>query len=376
MADDIFISYSRRNMEFVRRLAADLDRRVSGVWFDMSDIQAGEIWRQRLLDGIQGCKVFILVISPESLASREVMWELNEARKAGKRVIPVIYTTTRMSPEIGDYLNSIQYVDLRAGSYADNFETLVDGLIASGISIKGGAPERPFLRQPVKPRWGAVLGRIPGWGCAWGIGWGIFWLIVVSILVVASAWEQGFGDSDGLLILALTACGAIGGGVGGLLAGAVTMSVLQRNAPSISWKHMSPSIGIWIVSGLLGVLVSIGLAVLLINIGVIAVNGPEVSCEGLSFKDCVGQMIGGVFGYVVELMFVFCAFSLLFMAVIWFLAGILAGWWAVKRIKRLEPGITPKQTRRVTLGWGCGAVLATVATVAFLILLIALTSGS
>ncbi len=41
MADDIFISYSRRNLEFVRRLAADLDRRVSGVWFDMSDIQAG-----------------------------------------------------------------------------------------------------------------------------------------------------------------------------------------------------------------------------------------------------------------------------------------------------------------------------------------------
>ena len=163
----VFISYSRRNLEFVRRLATDLDQRISGVWFDISDIQAGEVWRQRLLDGIQGCKVFVLVISPESLASKAVMWELNEARKAGKRVIPVIYKTTKMSPEIGNYINSIQYVDLRAGSYADNFEVLVDGLVASGVTVKGGAPERLFLRQPVKTRWGAVLARVPGWGCAW-----------------------------------------------------------------------------------------------------------------------------------------------------------------------------------------------------------------
>jgi len=375
MPDEVFISYSRRNLEFVRRLAADLDQRVSSVWFDLSDIQAGEVWRQRLLDGIQGCKVFVLVISPDSHASKTVMWELNEARKAGKLVIPVIYETTKMSPEIGDYINSIQYVDLRAGSYADNFEVLVDGLVTSGVTVKGGAPERPFLRQPVKIHWGAVLARVPGWGCAWSIGWGIFWLILVTILIVASAWNQGFGDSDFLIVLALTISGALGGGVGGLLAGAVTMSVLQRNAPSVSWKHMSPSIGIWVVSGSLGVLVSVGVTIILINLGAIAVSGPEVSCEGLRLQDCVGQIFVGAFGYAAELFIALCSFSLLFMAGIWFLTGILAGWWAVRRIKRLEPGITPKQTRRVTLGWGCGAVLATIATIAFLMLIIFVTGS-
>lgn len=48
MSNDIFISYSRRDSEFVARLASDLDAQVAGVWFDQSDIQLGERRRKRL----------------------------------------------------------------------------------------------------------------------------------------------------------------------------------------------------------------------------------------------------------------------------------------------------------------------------------------
>ena len=37
MSDDIFISYSRKDQEFVTRLASDLNAKVTGVWFDQSD---------------------------------------------------------------------------------------------------------------------------------------------------------------------------------------------------------------------------------------------------------------------------------------------------------------------------------------------------
>ena len=39
MSKDIFISYSRRDQEFVTRLASDLDAKVAGVWFDMNTDQ-------------------------------------------------------------------------------------------------------------------------------------------------------------------------------------------------------------------------------------------------------------------------------------------------------------------------------------------------
>jgi hypothetical protein len=39
---DVFISYSRRDQEFVVRLAHDLNAQVTGVWFDQSAIQTGQ----------------------------------------------------------------------------------------------------------------------------------------------------------------------------------------------------------------------------------------------------------------------------------------------------------------------------------------------
>jgi len=46
MSKDIFISYSRRDQEFVTRLASDLDAQVAGVWFDQSAIQLGQKWQR------------------------------------------------------------------------------------------------------------------------------------------------------------------------------------------------------------------------------------------------------------------------------------------------------------------------------------------
>ena len=50
MTKDIFISYSRRDQEFVTRLASDLDAQVAGVWFDQSAIQLGEKWHDEIME--------------------------------------------------------------------------------------------------------------------------------------------------------------------------------------------------------------------------------------------------------------------------------------------------------------------------------------
>jgi hypothetical protein len=49
MSKDIFISYSRRDQEFVTHLASDLDAQVVGIWFDQSTIQIGENWHDEIL---------------------------------------------------------------------------------------------------------------------------------------------------------------------------------------------------------------------------------------------------------------------------------------------------------------------------------------
>src|SRR5829696_4375209 len=129
MPKDIFISYSRRDQEFVTRLASDLDAQVAGVWFDQSAIQAGENWHAEIMEGISECKAFILVLSPDAMESRYVREEVNKALELGKTIFPILYRPAKWTDQIAIIVKEIQTLDLRSGSYTDNFHRLVDGLI-------------------------------------------------------------------------------------------------------------------------------------------------------------------------------------------------------------------------------------------------------
>ncbi len=149
MSKDIFVSYSRHDQEFVIRLAEDLNAHVAGVWFDQSTIQAGQNWHDEILEGIRECKAFVLVLSPDAVESRYVREELDKALELGKPIFPVIYRAARWTDEFAALIKDIQTIDLRSGSYIDNFHKLVDGLVDAG-AIKTATYERPFLREPTE----------------------------------------------------------------------------------------------------------------------------------------------------------------------------------------------------------------------------------
>ncbi len=47
----VFISYSRRDISFINRLAADLKNAGIDVWYDVSHIAGGARWRSEIEDG-------------------------------------------------------------------------------------------------------------------------------------------------------------------------------------------------------------------------------------------------------------------------------------------------------------------------------------
>jgi hypothetical protein len=356
MTKDIFISYSRRDQEFVTRFASDLNAQVAGVWFDQSAIQLGENWHEEIMDGIRECKAFILVLSPDAAESKYVREEVNKALELGKTIYPVIYRAAKWTGEFESLVKEIQTLDLRSGSYTDNFQKLVDGLIEVGaVKIAG---ERPFLRQSTKIPLNIVLSKIPGWAFAWGLGWLVFWIVVLVFLSFLVASQNRITGDDLLNFILILICGGIGGFAGGLLAGLFTMLALRPNAPSIAWKHMSPTIRIWGISGPLGMIVSGLITVAMLAIGAISFQSMTPDCEGVGFGDCVGQIIGTALGNAIGLFILTLLVFLAFVIAAWFLTGMFAGWQSVRHIRRLEPGITNRQAWSVSTGWGCGAILA------------------
>jgi hypothetical protein len=177
-----------------------------------------------------------------------------------------------------------------------------------------------------------------------------------------NAIQDNSNENALLTLVSLLVSGGIGGFAGGLIAGLFSMIALRPNAPSISWKHMSPTIRIWGISGPLGIIGS-GLIAYLSTLGF---EGAEANCDGVGFGDCVGSIIGTALGNAFALAILLVFVFLVFAFIAWFITGIIAGWQAVRHIRRLEPGITKGQSRGVSLSWGCGAIVAAVVMIVVL----------
>jgi len=368
MSKDIFISYSRRDQEFVTRLASDLNTQVAGVWFDQSAIQLGEKWHDEIMDGIRDCKAFVLVLSPDAAESKYVREEVNKALELGKTIFPILYRPGKWTGEFEALVKEVQTLDLRSGSYTNNLQKLIDGLLEAGAGKTTG--ERPFLRQPTNTPLNIVFSKIPAWAFAWSLGWMVFWVVVLILLAILVATQGDIQNEDFINFTMILISGGIGGFTGGLLAGLFTMLALRPNAPSISWKHMAPTIRIWGISGPVGMLVSGVITAIMIGVGAISVQSIEPDCSG-GFGECVGQVIGSVIGQAIGLFILILFVFSLFVIAAWFLTGMFAGWQVTRHIRRLEPGITNRQGWQVSAGWGCGAIVAA----AVMILIIGILSS-
>lgn len=86
----VFISYSRRNVEFAKRLYAELNKNKRDIWVDWEDIPRGTDWMQEIFSGIDRADTFIFLVSEHSLVSEICNHELSYALKHNKRVIPLI----------------------------------------------------------------------------------------------------------------------------------------------------------------------------------------------------------------------------------------------------------------------------------------------
>lgn len=86
---DIFISYSRKDSDHALSLAEKLRADGIQVWIDQHGIIGAEKWATEIVEGIKGCSTFILLISPDSVASENVLRELSLANESRKRILPV-----------------------------------------------------------------------------------------------------------------------------------------------------------------------------------------------------------------------------------------------------------------------------------------------
>ena len=105
---DVFISYSRKNVDFVRHLYQELEAVGKASWVDWDSIPLSVDWWNEIRDGIEKSDAFLCVMTPDSLSSHVCHAEIAYAFSRSKRVIPILLASIDDQQQIFNTLEAVQ----------------------------------------------------------------------------------------------------------------------------------------------------------------------------------------------------------------------------------------------------------------------------
>ncbi len=168
----VFVSYSRADSQLVAALVQGLVARGHDPWIDIEDITSGS-WAASIVEAIKGSDVAVVVLTPTSVDSRNV---LQEVRLAAKHSVPLIPVVVRPPPVVpGDieyHITGEQRVDVDPANIPAAVRSLV--LAVEGSTTKGAVEKKRRLAGCLAGlaivgalAFGGltvVTGKIPPWG--------------------------------------------------------------------------------------------------------------------------------------------------------------------------------------------------------------------
>jgi len=87
--DHVFISYSRTDSAYLKRLTEELKRRGIHYWVD-DCIDYGAVWEKELRDKAETCAVLVVVMTPDAEQSEWVPREVRWAESKNRGIMPLL----------------------------------------------------------------------------------------------------------------------------------------------------------------------------------------------------------------------------------------------------------------------------------------------
>lgn len=123
-----FVCYSRADKDFADRLAEELEKAANiKILIDRRDLPYGERWWDMLKDFIQRCDRVLFLVSPQSVKSYYCQQEIEEMRRHGRRIIPVVVRDT----SIEDLPEDIRAIQLLPFTPPNVFQTQLAKLVTA-----------------------------------------------------------------------------------------------------------------------------------------------------------------------------------------------------------------------------------------------------
>src|SRR5262245_22698258 len=158
----IFISHSSQDNAWCRPFVATLKTNDFDVWYDEQGLSGGSAWVEALQREVQMRDVFLLVVTPEAMASQWCQEEIQLAMATRRTILPVLHKPTQVS----GFLLTRQWVDVVGLDPAAAAQRVTGALMFGAAAPVQTAPKQitpaPQIVPPMLQRLGFVGRAIDG----------------------------------------------------------------------------------------------------------------------------------------------------------------------------------------------------------------------
>ena len=119
MAKEIFISYSRKDLDKVIAIKDEIDHELGiNCWMDLDGIESGEEFEDVIISAINSHEIFLFMLSPNSMESKYALKELTFAELKDKHIVLIYIVPCKMTDRFAfrysitdtiDWNNSLQH---------------------------------------------------------------------------------------------------------------------------------------------------------------------------------------------------------------------------------------------------------------------------
>ena len=120
MSHDVFISYSRKDLAFVRSFAKRIEDEVHTVpWVDLKGIETGVQFEDVIVEAINNCELVLFLFSKNSLGSPWTKKEVMYAKNVGKKIYPIVIDGSQLSGWFLFEYGDVNYIDYSKDEQVD-----------------------------------------------------------------------------------------------------------------------------------------------------------------------------------------------------------------------------------------------------------------
>jgi hypothetical protein len=144
MAYEIFISYSAKDVTIAEAVCKRLEKEGLSCWIAPRDVTPGVKYAEAIIDAINNCRVFLLILSATSNDSPQVEMEVDRAASKNITILSFRIDQVVLSKTMEYYLSSRHWLDASIRPRENHLQTLVQ----TARRLLAPQPETLNLEKP------------------------------------------------------------------------------------------------------------------------------------------------------------------------------------------------------------------------------------